>query len=277
MREGHTKRLHRLESISFRGMVLAVALNFLPSSYCAQAASFMPPPQIPESEMREAEEVLRADDSPRLFIREFRVQGNTVLGQQAVEKAVYPFLGPGREYADVDRARAALEQAYRDEGYQTVTVEVPPQQAKRGIIYLNVVEGKVDRLRIKGSRYFDLGEIREGAASMREDQIPDFDEVMSDIVALNQHPKAIFLISGTGTEQIKTKLDPKLIKGEFDNLQTAVNQAFQFAQSQDTILFSPAFTSFGMFKNEFDRGDQFNSIVKQLKQHETKTTPAKKT
>ena len=28
------------------------------------------------------------------------------------------------------------------------------------------------------------------------------------------------------------------------------------------ILFSPGAASFGMFKNEFDRGDKFNKIVK---------------
>ncbi len=147
-----------------------------------------PPPSLPDEEIRRAEEVLNADEDPPLFIREFRVNGNTVLSREAVEKAVYPYLGPGREYADVDRARAALEQAYRDEGYQTVSVQVPPQQGKRGIIFFEVVEGKVARLRVKGSRYFDLEDIKGEAASMREGTVPDFDEVVADIIALNRHP-----------------------------------------------------------------------------------------
>ena len=50
----------------------------------------------------------------------------------------------------------------------------------------------------------------------------------------------------------------------FDDLNKAVQEAFASAESGDTILFSPAFASFGMFKNEYDRGDQFNEIVKDL-------------
>ena len=44
----------------------------------------------------------------------------------------------------------------------------------------------------------------------------------------------------------------------------AVKEALDHAVPGDTVLFSPAFASFGMFKNEYDRGDQFNEIVKQI-------------
>ena len=40
--------------------------------------------------------------------------------------------------------------------------------------------------------------------------------------------------------------------------------ALGLASRGDTILFSPAFASFGMFENEYDRGDQFIKIVKKL-------------
>ncbi|MBA7569913.1 UDP-N-acetylmuramoyl-L-alanine--D-glutamate ligase [Candidatus Atribacteria bacterium 1244-E10-H5-B2] len=49
------------------------------------------------------------------------------------------------------------------------------------------------------------------------------------------------------------------------NLKIGVEIALQHAKANDLILLSPAAASFGMFKNEFDRGDQFNKIVKNLK------------
>ncbi len=49
------------------------------------------------------------------------------------------------------------------------------------------------------------------------------------------------------------------------SLKVGVEAALQLAQANDIILLSPAAASFGIFKNEFDRGDQFNKIVKNLK------------
>ncbi len=46
------------------------------------------------------------------------------------------------------------------------------------------------------------------------------------------------------------------------NLKVGVEAALQQARVNDIILLSPAAASFGIFENEFDRGDQFNKIVK---------------
>lgn len=63
---------------------------------------------------------------------------------------------------------------------------------------------------------------------------------------------------------IKKHLDSKNII-QISNLKVGVEIALQQAKANDLILLSPAAASFGMFKNEFDRGDQFNKIVKNLK------------
>jgi len=107
---------------------------------------------------------------PRFFIREYRVVGGGhLLPQIDVEAAVYPYLGPYRTTDDVEQARGALEQVYRDKGYQTVTVQIPPQQVKSGIIELQVMLGEVERLRVHGSRYFsiDLRLIRSSGRRLR--------------------------------------------------------------------------------------------------------------
>ena len=76
--------------------------------------------------------------------------------------------------------------------------------------------------------------------------------------ALPDYTKRVELLAGTGTERIRAELSNAEV---FDNLVAAVGNARRNAEPGDTILFSPAFASFGMFKNEFDRGDQFNALV----------------
>jgi len=45
-----------------------------------------------------------------------------------------------------------------------------------------------------------------------------------------------------------------------------VKRAFSVSKKGEILLYSPAFSSFGKyFSNEYDRGDQFMKIVKELK------------
>ena len=83
--------------------------------------------------------------------------------------------------------------------------------------------------------------------------------------AINSHAKAVVLLPGTGTEQFKTGDAPKVEVYDADTLEAAVGAAVNLAEKGDIVLFSPAFASFGMFVNEYDRNDQFLEILTKLK------------
>jgi UDP-N-acetylmuramoylalanine--D-glutamate ligase len=71
----------------------------------------------------------------------------------------------------------------------------------------------------------------------------------------------VVLLSGTGTEALEGKIQGPI----FNDFQKAVKYAFSKCKHGDILLFSPAFASFGMFKNEYDRGDKFIKIIKKLR------------
>jgi UDP-N-acetylmuramoylalanine--D-glutamate ligase len=91
-----------------------------------------------------------------------------------------------------------------------------------------------------------------------------------------QRAKRIILLKGTATAEFAEALrqaaqeqgreDPVL--GPFDDLALAVETARQAARPGDVVLLSPGFTSFGMFLNEFDRGEQFCQLVQKLSSRE---------
>ena len=130
--------------------------------------------------------LVTAQEVTNFYIREYRVEGARRLKNLEVEEAVYPFLGPGRTSGDVDKAREALEKVYHDKGFQTVTVLVPQQDPRRGIIRLEVVEGKVGRLRVNGARFFLPSNIKREAPSLAEGAVPDMNQVSKEIVGLNR-------------------------------------------------------------------------------------------
>lgn len=127
----------------------------------------------------------------RFDVLEFVVEGNTVLDTIAVERAVYPFLGPQRSIDDVEAARQALEAAFQKAGYLTVLVNVPEQQVKDGVVRLDVVEGEVERLRVKGARFFSAGRIRAAVPSMAEGSVPYFPDVQEQLGRLAGNPDRV--------------------------------------------------------------------------------------
>ena len=97
----------------------------------------------------------------------------------------------------------------------------------------------------------------------------EYDDLAREAVARTRH---IVLLKGNATSGFaealrrhatgQGKADP--VTGPFDDLAAAVSHARRVAHPGDVVLFSPGFTSFGMFLNEFDRGDQFRALVQSL-------------
>lgn len=78
--------------------------------------------------------------------------------------------------------------------------------------------------------------------------------------AVKKYVKAVVLLPGTATIKIKKVL--KVPYEEVKNMKEAVRLATRKAKKGDIVLLSPAAASFGLFQNEFDRGEQFLKAVK---------------
>jgi hemolysin activation/secretion protein len=124
----------------------------------------------------------------RVDLLEFVVEGNTVLPQIEVERAVYPLLGPGRTATDIEKARAALEAAYQQAGYLSVGVVVPPQSVQEGVVKLQVVEGKVDRLKVSGNRYTLRSQLRDEVPELASGKVPHFPTMQAELAEAGRSP-----------------------------------------------------------------------------------------
>jgi UDP-N-acetylmuramoylalanine--D-glutamate ligase len=87
-------------------------------------------------------------------------------------------------------------------------------------------------------------------------------EAMSE--ALVQSAKAVILFPGTASDLLRQQMLGKVDLHEARSMSEAVRKAKSLAQKGDTVLLSPGAASFNMFKNEFDRGEQFREEVRKL-------------
>ncbi len=90
----------------------------------------------------------------------------------------------------------------------------------------------------------------------------DYTGVLEDL----ERAASLYLLEGTATKKIISLLNTKGIpyNGPFSSLEPAFQKALQDALPGDAVLLSPGATSFGMFINEFDRGDKFRKLVEAL-------------
>ncbi|CAB3718367.1 hypothetical protein LMG3458_03734 [Achromobacter deleyi] len=122
----------------------------------------------------------------RVNINEYIVRGNTVLDARDIEKAVYPYLGPDRTLADIESAREALQTIYQERGYQSVYVDLPEQQVADGIVFLQVAETKVGRVRVVGAKHYSPLTIRDEVPALQEGAVPNFNQAQAQLTDLNK-------------------------------------------------------------------------------------------
>lgn len=82
--------------------------------------------------------------------------------------------------------------------------------------------------------------------------------------ALVASAKAVILFPGSASDLIHREIAGKVTLHTADSMKEAVQKARSLAKTGDTVILSPGASSFNMFKNEFDRGEQFREEVRNL-------------
>ena len=77
---------------------------------------------------------------------------------------------------------------------------------------------------------------------------------------------SVFLLEGSGSAKLipMLKAEGVLFKGPFDSLDAAVKAVLEKTRPGDIVVLSPGCTSFGMFLNEFDRGNKWKEAMRRI-------------
>jgi len=134
-----------------------------------------------------------------------------------------------------------------------------------GVKYYNDTAATIPDAAISGLNAFEKPIVLIAGGT---DKNLDFTEFAKEIL---EKAKDIILLKGNATEKILEKLG-KIASEEFlrnieivSSMEEATALAQKKAEQGDVVLLSPGAASFGLFANEFDRGDKFRDAVKKLK------------
>lgn len=121
-------------------------------------------------------------------IRGYEIEGNTVLSEKALYRALKDHTGKEMTATDVESARDALESLYHQSGYPTILVNIPQQRVEDGLVRLEVIESKIRRVRVTGNRYYTMEKILGALPSIQSGKILYVPVVRQELARLNRNP-----------------------------------------------------------------------------------------
>jgi len=151
-------------------------------------------------------------DDERFNITRFQVEGNSLLPADEVDRLVAPMVGQNSVYGDIQKALEALENAYRNAGYNAVQVYVPEQELTSGVVRIQVTEGTVGNITVTGNKYFSEQNIRASLPQLQSGKPPNLRKISEAVQLSNDNPaKQINVALGSGDDEGKIDAEVKVV------------------------------------------------------------------
>jgi len=207
-----------------------------------------PPPFLVAQQVEDQTSPTRpSGDEQGLEVREFLVEGNTLLAPEKIKEIVDKYLGPNRSFRELEKAKQELEAAYHAKGYVSVVVTLPEQTIENGTVRLEVIEARLGAIKVLENRYYSQWNIRGKLPSLNVGDLLYEPALVKDLDALNANPDLKVVPT------LKPGAEPGLINVE---LKTSDRLPFHGRVQADNQgpLFTPRnrLTLEGQYTNLFD-------------------------
>ena len=100
------------------------------------------------------EEQERLPFLPRVFVREFRLTGNTVFSDAELKEITTPFENRELTNEELQEVRQRLTLHYVNRGYINSGAVLPDQKVVDGVIEIQIIEGELARIDVEGNKNF---------------------------------------------------------------------------------------------------------------------------
>ena len=156
-------------------------------------------PRIPTPQFARPEG--RAGTKPIFLLRSVSVTGATAIPSDRLATAYQPYLGKNVSEADLTAMAAAVSDVYRAAGFHLSRAIIPPQDVGNGRLRLEVIEGSITEVALKGdgAEQFGVRPMLDAVVAERPSQLATLER---QLLLINGRPGVH--IDDTGLEEIGT-------------------------------------------------------------------------
>lgn len=131
-------------------------------------------------------------DGPTVFVRSFRITGNTAFPDDEIDRLTAPYRNREIGFVELEALRQELTLLYVNQGYVNSGAVIPDQAIDGGVIEIQIVEGRLADIEIEGNRWFRSSYIRERLSLFAETPL-DVDELQIGMQLLQQDDRILQL------------------------------------------------------------------------------------
>lgn len=121
-------------------------------------------------------------------IEEIRVTGNTLLETAPLQAVLQAFLGKSKTLNDLNLARLAILEAYRQEGYELISVDYNARLSRDRIHHFTISEVKLGQITINGLKTLKAQSVRDQLPSLQDGVTPRMAHIARELFLFNDNP-----------------------------------------------------------------------------------------
>jgi len=151
---------------------------------------------------------------PKFKVEKYLVAGNSVLTPASLGHVftnVPDAFGTNVSIADIRSALGELQMAYRERGFVTVSVGLPPQKLTNAMVKIKVTEGRLSAITVKGNEYFSTPNVLRALPSLHTNMLLNSHVFQSELDMANaSRDRQIYPVIGPGVDPGTTELTLKV-------------------------------------------------------------------
>jgi hemolysin activation/secretion protein/AraC-like DNA-binding protein len=151
---------------------------------------------------------------PRFKVEKYLVAGNSVLAPASIGHVftnVPDAFGTNVAFADIRSALGELQMAYRERGFVTVSVALPPQKLTNAEVKIKVTEGRLAAINVKGNNWFSTPNVLRALPSLHTNMLLNSHIFQRELDTANaSRDRQIYPVIGPGLEPGTSELTLKV-------------------------------------------------------------------